>query len=48
VRITYDPPKREETLRKRGLDFKDAPEVFRGPTLTQIDIRRMAICAAGW
>jgi uncharacterized DUF497 family protein len=39
VRITYDPPKREETLRERGLDFKDTPEVFAGPTLTRLDLR---------
>jgi uncharacterized DUF497 family protein len=39
VRITYDRPKREETLRQRGLDFKDAAEVFRGPTLTLLDLR---------
>lgn len=39
MRITYDPAKREQTLRKRGLDFKDAAEVFRGPTLTLLDLR---------
>jgi uncharacterized DUF497 family protein len=29
--IEYDPAKREETLRERGLDFEDAPKVFAGP-----------------
>jgi uncharacterized DUF497 family protein len=33
VRITYDPAKREKTLRERGLDFADAAEVLAGPTL---------------
>jgi uncharacterized protein len=28
VHITYDPVKRELTLRERGLDFEDAREVF--------------------
>jgi len=40
VRITYDPPKREKTLRERGLDFEDAPEVFAGATLTRQDLRQ--------
>ena len=26
--IEYDPDKREETLKARGLDFEDAPKVF--------------------
>jgi len=39
VRITYDPAKREGTLRERGLDFKDAAEVFAGRTLTWLDLR---------
>lgn len=34
--ITYDPNKRETTLRDRGLDFDDAVEVFAAFTL---DIR---------
>ncbi len=29
--IDYDPAKREATLRDRGLDFDDAPEIFAGP-----------------
>jgi uncharacterized DUF497 family protein len=39
VRIIYDPAKREWTLRVRGLDFSDAPEVFAGPALTLPDLR---------
>jgi hypothetical protein len=38
--VTYDPAKREWTLRKRGLDFADAAEVFAGPTLDDPDDRR--------
>jgi uncharacterized protein len=30
VRITYDPAKRDKTLRERALDFEDAAEVFAG------------------
>lgn len=30
VRITFDPAKRDATLRDRGLDFADAAEVFAG------------------
>jgi len=33
MRITCDPVKRQKTLVDRGLDFKDAAEVFAGPTL---------------
>lgn len=40
VRITYDPAKRDATLRERGLDFVDAPEVFDGPERTAEDERR--------
>ena len=40
MRITYDPAKREGTLRERGLDFRDAAEVFAGPTLILPDTRR--------
>lgn len=38
--VTYDPVKRERTLRERGLDFEDAKEVFAGPTFDQEDERR--------
>jgi len=37
VRITYDPAKRETTLRERGLDFDDAAEVFAGREITRLD-----------
>ena len=39
MRITFDPAEREWTLRERGLDFLDAPEVLRGPRLTFEDTR---------
>jgi len=39
VRISYDPAKRERTLRERGLDFEDGTEVFAGPALTVPDLR---------
>lgn len=37
--IDYDPAKRELTLRKRGLDFADAKEVFAGRHATLADDR---------
>ena len=40
MRITYDPAKRERTLQDRGLDFEDAPEVFRGITVEVEDLRK--------
>jgi len=40
VRITFDPAKREKTLRKRGLDFAHAAEIFAGPTIVTLDKRR--------
>jgi uncharacterized DUF497 family protein len=30
VKITFDKAKREQTLARRGLDFADASEVFKG------------------
>jgi uncharacterized DUF497 family protein len=33
IKITFDPAKRDWTLRERGLDFEHAAEVFAGPTL---------------
>ena len=39
-RITFDPAKRERTLRERGLDFLDAGLVFEGETFTFDDARR--------
>ena len=38
--ITYDPQKRADTLKHRGLDFDDAPQVFGGPQLQIEDDRR--------
>lgn len=40
MEITFDPRKRDETLRARGLDFADAAEVFSGLTFTAPDNRR--------
>lgn len=40
VKITFDPAKREATLRGRGLDFLDARRVFEGETFTFADVRR--------
>jgi uncharacterized DUF497 family protein len=38
--ISYDPAKRDETLKERGLDFADAERVFDGLTLTLPDLRQ--------
>jgi uncharacterized DUF497 family protein len=38
--ITYDPAKREWTLRERRLDFNDAVKVFAGWTLDIPDLRQ--------
>jgi uncharacterized DUF497 family protein len=40
VTVTFDPEKQEENLRKHGLDFLDAVQVFKGRTLDREDIRR--------
>lgn len=40
MRVTYEPEKREQTLRDRGLDFEDAEVVFSGVTLEVEDKRR--------
>jgi uncharacterized protein len=40
MRMTYDPEKREKTLRERGLDFEDAELVFSGVTLEVEDTRK--------
>ena len=39
MRISFDPVKRAETLRRRGIDFADAAEVFDGPIFTFPDER---------
>jgi uncharacterized protein len=38
--ITYDPAKRDWTLRERKLDFNDAAKVFAGWTIDIPDLRR--------
>ncbi|NOX72354.1 MAG: BrnT family toxin [Alphaproteobacteria bacterium] len=40
MKIEFDTAKRDETLRKRGLDMKQADKVFAGDTLTVQDDRR--------
>jgi uncharacterized protein len=40
MKITFDPVKRANTLAERGLDFKDAAELFHGDTLDFPDERR--------
>lgn len=37
--ITFDPLKRDVTLAERGLDFRDADEVFAGQVFERIDER---------
>ena len=39
VAITFHPPKRDWTLRERGLDFADAGGVFAGPKVDFEDVR---------
>lgn len=39
MKISFDPGKRERTLRERELDFEDAESVFAGPTITFQDDR---------
>ena len=40
MKITFDPAKRLKTLADRGIDFADAAEVFKGPTLDSQDTRK--------
>ena len=40
MRVTYDPEKRDRTLKERGLDFEDAKVVFAGVTLEVEDTRK--------
>jgi uncharacterized protein len=40
VRISYDPAKRQDTLKDRGLDFEDAVFVFEGVTVEIEDTRK--------
>lgn len=39
MRITFDPAKRETTLRERGLDFAEAAEVFDDARAELVDLR---------
>ena len=39
MRFTWHEPKRQVALKKRGLDFAHAEQVFRGPTFTFEDDR---------
>jgi uncharacterized DUF497 family protein len=39
LRITFDPAKRDLTLKNRGLDFGRAADVFSGRTITLLDDR---------
>jgi uncharacterized DUF497 family protein len=39
MRFTWHEPKRQATLKKRGLDFAQAEQVFAGPTFTFEDDR---------
>ena len=39
MKISFDPPKRDLTLKERGLDFAHAAEVFSGRTATAEDVR---------
>ena len=40
MHISFDPTKRDKTLEERGLDFKDAQEVFKGVTVEVDDERK--------
>lgn len=39
MEISFDPAKRDETLRERGLDFADVGTVFEGRVKTVVDDR---------
>lgn len=39
MRFTWHEPKRQNTLRRRGLDFADSSHIFAGPTITFEDAR---------
>jgi len=39
MEFEWDEAKRRENLRKHGLDFLDAPTLFSGPMLVQLDTR---------
>jgi uncharacterized DUF497 family protein len=39
MKVTFDPAKRDLTLKDRGLDFARADEIFAGKTITVMDDR---------
>jgi hypothetical protein len=39
VRFEWDEEKNEENIRKHGIDFADAHEIFDGPMLVDLDAR---------
>lgn len=39
MQIEFDSAKQAKTLAERGIDFRDAEQVFAGPLLTQADSR---------
>ncbi|HEY83813.1 MAG TPA: BrnT family toxin [Chloroflexi bacterium] len=39
MNFEWDERKRQTNIRKHGIDISDAPEIFNGPMLTQLDIR---------
>src|SRR5436305_129390 len=39
MKVTFDPKKRADTLRQRGLDFLDSPQVLAGVRFTFADDR---------
>lgn len=40
MKFEWDEAKRQQTLRERGIDFIDVPEIFSGPLLTAKDLRQ--------
>lgn len=40
MKFEWDEAKNDINLRKHGLDFADAPEIFNGPMLVQLDTRQ--------
>ncbi len=39
MRFEWDEQKNEENIRRHGLDFEDAPEIFDFPMLVRLDTR---------
>ena len=40
MKFEWDEEKNKENIRKHGIDFQDAIEMFNHPMLTQVDTRR--------